>query len=181
MKFLFFIIIALFAFSFNSFAQEQNERDKAIELYRQDEYQKASEILQASVKTNEEDSLAWVYLGASYLKLKNEKEASKAFRKAGSFSIKDLTGYDQKLEIISKPHARFTDEARSNRISGTVKIAIEFKADGTIGFAFPIQKLSYGLTENAVEAAQAIKFNPPVKDGKPVTVVAFLEYTFLVY
>ena len=181
MKLFLYTLIALFIFSSAAFAQAQLESEKGIELYQQGEYEKAVEILQASVKANDEDRQAWLFLGASYVNLKNEKEASKAFRKAKDFSAKDLSGYDPKLEIILKPHARYTEDARSNRISGTVKIAVEFKADGEIGFIFPVQRLHFGLTENVVNAAKGIKFEPAIKNGKPVTVVSIIAYIFTIY
>lgn len=183
MKFLLFTVIAIFAFSFTVFAQveQQNDRDQGIELYRQGEYENAVETLQARVKAEAKDRLAWLYLGASYVKLKRNKEADKAFNKMKGVYKENPPVYDKKLKIISKPYVQYTDEARQNGIRGTISLAVEFGADGKIGFVFPFHQLPYGLTENAVKAAGTIKFEPAEKDGKPLTVVHVIEYSFTTY
>jgi tetratricopeptide (TPR) repeat protein len=181
MKILFLTFIAFFAFSFTTVAQEQTERDKAIELYRQGEYEKAIGILQNSVKTEEKDRLAWLYLGASYVKLKKNEEAVNAFRKTNVIYKENLPTYDKKLKIISKPLPVYTESARRNGVSGKIIVAIEFGSDGKIGFIFPFRELAKGLTEKAVDTAKAIKFEAAVKDGKPVTVISILEYEFTTY
>jgi tetratricopeptide (TPR) repeat protein len=173
MKFLLFTFIALFAFSFTAFAQEQNERDKGIEFYRQSEYEEAIEILQSHVKIEEKDRLAWLYLGASYVKLKKDDEAIKAFRMTNVIYKKNLPVYDKKLKIISKPQFTY-----NQRASGKIAIAVEYGADGKIGFAFPFRELSDELTKKVVSAAKTIKFEPAVKDGKAVTVISIIEYDF---
>ncbi|MET0754150.1 MAG: energy transducer TonB [Pyrinomonadaceae bacterium] len=182
MKFLLFTFLALLAFSPAAYAQEQqNERDKGIGLYRQGEYEKAVEVLQSRVKTEEKDRLAWIYLGGAYVKLKKDKEAVKAFRQTNVVYDENLPDYDKKLKITNRPHAGYTQSARENGISGKITIAVEFGADGKIGFAFPIQKLPYGLTENALEAAKSITFEPAEIGGKPVTTIKIVSYEFMTY
>ena len=181
MKYLLFTIIALFTFSFTIPAQETSDRDKGIGLYRQGEYEKAVEAFLSSVKTEENDRLAWLYLGASYVRLKKETEAIEAFRKSSTVYGKNLPVYDKKLKIVSKSQPAYTNEARKRRASGKIAIAVEFGADGKLGFTFPLNQLPFGLTENAIKAANTIQFEPAVIDGKPVTVVMVLEYSFNTY
>ncbi len=178
MKTSFLTLIFLFAFSFSGFAQTASERDKGIELYNQGEYEKAVEALQSSIKTEEKDRVAWTYLGASFVKLKKDDDAVKAFRKMDGVFGKNIPVYDKDLKITSKPHAGYNETARSNLTEGTVKIAVEFGANGKIGFAFPFQTLPDGLTEIGIKAAKSIKFKPAVQNGKPVTVVRMLAYKF---
>jgi hypothetical protein len=64
---------------------------------------------------------------------------------------------------------------------GIVKIAVEFGANGEIGFVFPYQTLPDRLTESVINATKSIKFSPAEKDGKPVTIIRILEYSFSVY
>lgn len=85
------------------------------------------------------------------------------------------------LSIISKPRAVHTDIAKSKNIEGTVQLKVTFKKDGTIGKIKIIKGLPDGLTEQAVEAAKKIRFNPAIKKGKPVTVTKIVEYTFTIY
>jgi tetratricopeptide (TPR) repeat protein len=178
MKLLLLTFIFVFVFSLSAFAQLENDREKGVELFRQGEYEKAIGILQNSVKTQAEDRLAWIYLGASFVRLKDDDNAVKAFRKTSVIYKKNLPVYEKELKILSKSAAAYTEAARRNRVSGTVKVAVEFGADGKIGFVFPFQVLSDGLTEKAVNAAKAIKFESAVKNGKPVTVVKTLDYSF---
>ena len=172
-----FIFVLLFLFAGTVIAQ--NNREEGIEFYRQGEYEKAAEILWSMVQANEKDRLSWVYLGASYVKLKKDNEAAKAFRKANGIRLRNSPNYDydKEAKITTKPRFSSTEAARKNQTTGIIKLVVEFRPDGKIGFVFPYQSLPDGLTENAVEAARNIKFEPAVKDGKPVTTLKFIEYS----
>jgi tetratricopeptide (TPR) repeat protein len=167
----------------NILAQD-NERDKGIEFYNKGEFQQAAEILQKAVETDEQDRKSWLYLGMSYASLKNKKQAVNAFKKAEKVVLKEPKESDEKetpVKIISKPRAQYTDSARQNQVQGTIKLAVEFGADGTIKAVFAFQTLPDGLTENCIEAAKQTKFEPATKDGKAVASVAILVYSFTIY
>jgi TonB family protein len=83
--------------------------------------------------------------------------------------------------IIYQPKASYTDQARANNVQGAVRIAILFGADGRIKYTLLLKRLGWGLDEEAMKAARAIKFEPKTKDGKPVSVVVIREYTFSIY
>lgn len=85
------------------------------------------------------------------------------------------------LKIISKPRAESTEESRKNQVQGTVTLRVTFLADGTIGTISPVRGLPDGLTAQAIEAAKKIRFEPATKDGKPITVVKLVEYSFTLY
>lgn len=180
MKFSLLSFLLIFAFSFSARAQAENERGRGVELYRQGEYAKAVELLQAHLGTEDKDRIAWLYLGGSFVKLKKDDEAAKAFRKTTGVYKKNPPVYDKPLKIISKKPPAYTEAARSNLTAGTIKVAVEYKADGTIGFVFPITNLPDGLTESAVRAAEAIRFEPAVQSGKTVTVISTVEYSFMI-
>lgn len=177
MKTLYLISLLTFL-SLTAAAQTQPDRNAGLELYRQGEYEKSIVLLQEVVKTEEKDRLAWLYLGAAYLKINKANEALKAFQKSKGVYNKNMPVYDKKLKITSKQSAPYTDRARSFGVNGTVKVAVEFGGDGKIGFIFPFQGLPYGLTENVIKAVEQIKFEPAEIGGKPVTVVQVLEYSF---
>lgn len=90
-------------------------------------------------------------------------------------------GADLPVRILSKPAARYTERARFNGTTGTVSLRARFNADGTISDIEPLTTLPDGLTEEAVRAAQKIKFLPAMEDGQPVSVVKLLEYHFEIY
>jgi TonB family protein len=95
---------------------------------------------------------------------------------------KDLVMSEKlKPTILSRERAKYTEEARRNKIEGTVLLTIVYGADGRIQNIRTIRGLPDGLTESAIEAAQKIRFHPAVLDGKPVSVRATLEFTFNLY
>ncbi len=83
--------------------------------------------------------------------------------------------------ILYKEKAKYTEEARQNKVQGTVVLNVVFTADGRITSVRVIRGLPDGLTEKAIEAAQKIRFNPAVKNGTPVSVRGNLEFTFNLY
>lgn len=90
-------------------------------------------------------------------------------------------GITQDIKIISKPGAKYTDLARQNSFSGTVRLRVTFTANGQIGSISPVSSLPYGLVEQAIAAAKAIKFEPAKKDGVPFTKVKQIDYSFTLY
>lgn len=162
-------------------SQDQPVTVSGIEAYRAGDYAKAIEVLQGAVAADKSDKYAWLYLGASYLKLGDEKNAARAFQKS-SLTFRDRPeALDKPLKTVRKPYARYTEDARSLNVTGEVKVAVECKADGKIGFIFPFQKLPGGLTESSVSAAKSIKFEPGVMNGKRVDAVTVIIYTFAIY
>ena len=85
------------------------------------------------------------------------------------------------LIITSKPRPNYTDSARSNNISGIVRLLVGFAADGTVKHIMVIKSVGYGLDEQAVAAARKIRFEPVKENGKPVSVVKQVEYSFMIY
>ncbi len=178
-KFTTIFIIVLFSISF---AFAQTEREKGIESYEKGDYQAAAESLQKVTQTDEKDGEAWRFLGMAYARIKDIKQSRKAFDKANDFNDKDLNdAYDKPVKIISKRPPQYTEEARRNQVSGRIKVAVEFGSDGKIKFVVPLRGLSYGLTESAVKAASEIRFEPAVKNGKTVTVIKIVEYSFDIF
>jgi len=162
---------------------QQSEREKGFEFYEKGEYQKAVETLQKVVEANEKDRKAWLYLGMSQFKSPGKSKPAKAFKAAAKISD-DETEADAtktKLKIISKPRATYTDSARQNQTQGTVKLAVEFGADGTIKSIVAFQTLPDGLTQNCLEAVKGIKFDPATKDGKPYSTIGIVTYSFTIY
>ncbi len=83
--------------------------------------------------------------------------------------------------ITSKPHPSYTDEARQAGVTGTIKILTLFAGSGHVTHTLVLKGLGYGLNENAVKVARAIKFTPALENGKPVSQVKIIEYSFAIY
>jgi TonB family protein len=86
-----------------------------------------------------------------------------------------------KPTILYTERAKYTEEARRERIQGTVVLSVVFGADGLLHDIRTLQGLPYGLTENAIEAAKKIRFQPAFRSGKPVNVRTVLEYNYALY
>ncbi|MCI0664069.1 MAG: M56 family metallopeptidase, partial [Acidobacteria bacterium] len=80
--------------------------------------------------------------------------------------------------ITYKEKASYTPEARANNVSGTVVLRVVFGSDGKMRDISVVRGLPYGLTEQAISAAMKIRFEPALRDGKPVSVRGNLEFTF---
>ena len=85
------------------------------------------------------------------------------------------------LSIVTKVPAKYTDYARFYLIHGTITLRVTFQANGDIGSVSPVNKLPFGLTKTAVEAAKQITFEPAMRNGVPATVVKQVQYTFVLY
>ena len=109
--------------------------------------------------------------GAEFLRL----QASGSAQNDSVYKISDVT---TKPQVLSKPTPDYTEEARRNKVYGTVVLRCVFGADGRIPALAVLSGLPDGLTEQAIAAAKQIKFVPATKDGKPVSVWMQLEYNF---
>jgi TonB family protein len=98
----------------------------------------------------------------------------------GGRSVETMTA-TLRPTILYREKAKYTEEARQNKIQGTVVLNVVFNVNGTISDIRVIRGLPDGLTEKAIEAAKKIRFNPAVKSGTPVSVKGNLEFSFNLY
>jgi TonB family protein len=85
---------------------------------------------------------------------------------------------DKRPVVKRKPQPEYPDEARRQRIEGAVVLRCIFAATGEVKNFHVVSGLPYGLTEAAIEAGKRIKFQPAVKDGRPVSCWMELVYNF---
>ncbi|MET0753329.1 MAG: energy transducer TonB, partial [Pyrinomonadaceae bacterium] len=85
------------------------------------------------------------------------------------------------LVIAQRPQPRYTDAARENKTQGTVTLKVTFLSSGGIGNIETVSGLPFGLTEQAVIAAQKIVFIPAKRNGITYSVVKTVVYTFSIY
>ncbi|MFN0107217.1 MAG: TonB family protein [Blastocatellia bacterium] len=83
--------------------------------------------------------------------------------------------------IIYRERAKYTEEARANKIQGTVTLSVVYTFDGRITDIRVVRGLPDGLSESAIEAAKKIRFQPAVKNGQPVSVRGNIEFGFTLY
>ncbi len=85
---------------------------------------------------------------------------------------------EMRPEILYQEKAKYTEDARQNRVQGSVVLSIVFSADGRIINVRVVRGLPDGLNEEAVKVANEIIFLPALKNGQPVSVRMSVEYTF---
>jgi TonB family protein len=81
-------------------------------------------------------------------------------------------------EIISKPTPIYTAEARNLKIQGEVLLEVVLKASGNLHVLRVVRGLGHGLDDNAVKAAEQIRFKPAIRDGQPTDSTVLLHIVF---
>jgi TonB family protein len=79
---------------------------------------------------------------------------------------------------IYKPEPEYSGEARQAKYQGTVVVSLVVGADGEPRQLRVAHSLGMGLDEKALEAVQRWRFEPAMKDGRPVPVAVEVEVTF---
>jgi TonB family protein len=81
-------------------------------------------------------------------------------------------------EILSKPTPVYTSEAKSLRIEGEVLLEVVLEASGGLKVMRVVRGLGHGLDDNAVKAAEQIRFKPAMRDGQPADSTVVLHIIF---
>jgi periplasmic protein TonB len=82
---------------------------------------------------------------------------------------------------IYSPDPEYSEEARKVKHQGTVGLGLVVAPDGRPRDIHVISSLGMGLDEKAIEAVSHWKFEPAMKDGKPVSVAIVVEVEFRLY
>lgn len=85
------------------------------------------------------------------------------------------------LRVTHKQKAEYTSEARSKGIEGTVTLRVTFLASGGIGSITTVKGLPFGLTEQAIEAARKMRFEPEQVGDKTRSTTRPVSFTFNIY
>lgn len=82
---------------------------------------------------------------------------------------------------IYSPDPDYSEEARRAKYQGTVVLWIVIGPDGRPRDAKVARSLGMGLDEKALDAVRRWKFEPAMKDGRPVAVQVNVEMNFRLY
>lgn len=82
------------------------------------------------------------------------------------------------VEIVSKPKPAYTEEARQLHLEGEVLVEVVFTAAGQVHALRVVRGLGHGLDENALRAAEQIRFKPAQRGGHAVDSTAVLHVVF---
>jgi hypothetical protein len=91
------------------------------------------------------------------------------------YSAREL---DKPAKRLTMPRPRYTNEARSSRTSGSVRLLLLIGTDGKVKAILPTKPLPNGLTESAFLSAAESTFTPAERAGSPVAVFSSLHYSF---
>ncbi|MGH9947374.1 MAG: tetratricopeptide repeat protein [Pyrinomonadaceae bacterium] len=110
--------------------------NNGVDFYQEGKYNECVSELKSWLETNKKDYTSWLYLGACHMKLGQEEDAKKAFRKVPSqhdqkeFLAARLQTY---VKITKRPRATYTKLARDNHVTGTVDLIVELLAREKLG------------------------------------------------
>jgi TonB family protein len=80
--------------------------------------------------------------------------------------------------VLTKIEPKYTEEARTAKISGPVHVSLVVTAEGNPDSIEVTDGIGYGLDESAIEAISQWTFQPATKDGKAVAVRANVLVNF---
>jgi TonB family protein len=136
----------------------------------------AADALQMYLKLAASDSETAVW--------REELETLRAFATNGLGAESGVFGnweVTTKVRILQKSEPAYTERARMAAIQGTVILRAVFSSAGTVEHILILRSLPAGLTESAIQSAKKIKFTPATRDGKPVSMIMELQYSFNVF
>jgi TonB family protein len=82
------------------------------------------------------------------------------------------------FEVLYKPQAQYTTEAKQLRVQGDVILRVTFYADGHIAVQGVVHSLGHGLDDEARRVAQQIRFRSPTRNGQAVDITTNIVITF---
>ncbi len=153
---------------------------RGVDLYRAGQYAEAIEELEKLNAAGAGNHQSDLYLGAAYVRTGKTEDARRAFTRTRPVKVvKNIDG-ETPLKITSKKPPSAAGVPMSYQ-SGKAVLAVEFKHDSTIGFAFVVESSTPEFNRNCIDAAKKIKFTPATSNGKTVVVIKLIEYTFARY
>jgi tetratricopeptide (TPR) repeat protein len=89
-----------------------------------------------------------------------------------------VTNPDSAIKLPEPPKLVLTDAAKASKVSGSITVEATFTGAGTIENPVVVQGLGYGLDERAMITVLSLKYEPAMKDGKPVAVRQKVQLNF---
>lgn len=116
-----------------------------------------------------------------FWKLYYQAAAAKTDYRPADSSVLRQNMVDQKAKLLTKFEPASNEWAQARGVAGMSLYHVVIGTDGTPGEIAVARPIGFGLDENAVEAIRNAKFEPAIKDGKPVPVMLDLVVQFRIY
>jgi TonB family protein len=84
-------------------------------------------------------------------------------------------------KLVYDPEPEYSEEARKAKYQGTCVLSVIVGPDGLAHEIKVTNTLGLGLDEKAIEAVRKWRFEPAMKDGKPVNVLISVQVNFRLY
>jgi hypothetical protein len=88
---------------------------------------------------------------------------------------------DQKAQLVSRFEPASNQFAQDSGVAGMSLYHVVIGSDGQPGEIAVARPIGFGLDESAVDSIRKAKFEPAIKDGKPVPVLLDLVVEFRIY
>ena len=82
---------------------------------------------------------------------------------------------------METPDPAYTDEARRAKHQGVCVLGLIVDVDGHTRDIRVVRGLGMGLEQKAIDAVRQWRFDPALKDGRPVAVQISVEVSFRLY
>lgn len=158
--------------------------ERALEQYQQtkEERQKKLDELRATMAEFEKN------LPANEARLREAREQIAELEKTSTSyragdvqqALAEMQKADgtRRARVIYRVEPQYTEDARANKISGTVVLTLTVDHEG-LPQNIQVKKSLYpSLDQSAVEAARKMRFEPAMKDGQPVSMFISVEMNF---
>jgi TonB family protein len=116
-----------------------------------------------------------------FWKLYYQAVAAKADYRPRDPAVLRQNTVDKKARLVSTFEPESNEYAQANAVAGMALYHTVIGADGKPGEIAVGRPIGFGLDENAVEAIRKARFEPAMKDGKPVPVMLDLVVQFRIY
>ncbi len=116
-----------------------------------------------------------------FWKLYYQSAAAKTDYRPSDQTVLRQNMVDQKAKLISQFEPASNEYAQDHGVAGMSLYHVVIGADGKPGEISVARPIGFGLDENAVEAIRSAKFEPAMKDGKPVPVLLDLVVQFRIF
>lgn len=116
-----------------------------------------------------------------FWKLYYQAAAAKTDYRPADGSVMRQTAVDKKATLLSTFEPPSNQFAQDNGVAGMSLYHVVIDADGKPAEIAVARPIGFGLDESAVEAIRQAKFDPAIKDGKPVPVLLDLVVQFRIY
>jgi len=81
-------------------------------------------------------------------------------------------------KVISRVEPVYPEAAKKSRLSGVVILEMTIKEDGSVSDVRVVKPLPLGLDQAALDAVRQWRFEPAMKDGKPIEVIFNITMNF---